>query len=145
MINLLLMVCCKTVGLCRGRTLAQDVMCLLAKDHLYMLIVCKWHRYPVSAVSAQGFIEAMSPGSRGNMEDKEHVGKMIVYLSIMLDALATRVRAMGVLTDGLHAALYVGNKSPDGTITFAKSLPLALNQGDRVCQQPGPWCMDVQH
>ncbi len=64
--------------------------------------------------------------------DKEHIGKMIMYLSLMLVAVTTRVRAMGVLTDGRHAALYVANKSPDGTITFARSSSLALNQGEQV-------------
>ena len=66
------------------------------------------------------------------MEDREHIGKMIVYLLVMLVAVTARVRAMGVLTDGEHAALYVASKGPDGTITFAKSLPLALNQGEQV-------------
>lgn len=57
---------------------------------------------------------------------------MIMYLSVMSRALSARVRAMGVLTDGRHAALYVASKGLDGIFSFAKSSPLTMNSGDHA-------------
>ncbi len=80
-------------------------------------------------MSALACIEVLVPGVRGGMEDKEHIGKMVVYLSAMLQALATRLLAMAILTDGRHAALYVARKADDGMVTFARSKSFALEAG----------------
>jgi hypothetical protein len=81
-------------------------------------------------VSALAFIEAVVPGEHGGMEDKENNGKMIVYLYLMLQTLATRLRAMGILIDGRHAALYVATKDYYGRISYARSKAFSLDEGN---------------
>ncbi|KAK9803890.1 hypothetical protein WJX72_002494 [[Myrmecia] bisecta] len=87
------------------------------------------HRFPASEVSARGFIEALLPGKHGAMDDKEHVGKMIRYLCLMLESLPIKVLAFGILTDSRHVALYQGNKATDGGITISRSRPFAMGSG----------------
>ena len=90
----------------------------------------RWHRHPVSAIAAHGFIEVLSPGDRGNMMDKDHVGKMVIYLTQMLREQTTRVKAMGILTDARHAALYIAERNPDGTASYSRTQAFEMVSGD---------------